>query len=546
MTFSLDEKNSARNQRLTFRLPVEVRLLHASPRPLDNAVAAAMTCYSDTLLTADDLTEDQPVRRRREVVAKRTFEAGHNTVQQHNTFQFAITGISRYAVWSFLHNHPFYNSEQVSQRYVPVNTERVVVPPLSPEGRKIFEEAVRDAAGTYRLLGDLLYPTAERFYRELFPGRSRALDSPPDEKGRGRRWRREIHKRVLEVARYVLPIAVEAHLHHTISGLTLHRYRRLMTQVSCPEEIRSLVQGMIEEVERHDPSFFLVRHDPLPLEQTPEYRLLLRFSSERHPFGTADDWIRDFDSMLGRYRSLLISPTKSPLSLITNAVRSVLALDSEQLDEELAMRWAVDPAVNPNLTDSLGLAHHDPFSRALMHAHFTFLKKLSLTADAQDQRHRCVPGTRPLLQRHFRPHRPDFIVPVLIKKCPEAEEVYRNFMRRLWNSAGRLLDLDEPLSSVLYLLPNAFPVRFCESGDLLSLRHKWSLRLCLNAQEEIWYASRDEVEQVGQLVPEIRPYLLPPCGIRFRANIAPFCPEGSGYCGIPLWRRELQETERIL
>jgi len=36
--------------------------------------------------------------------------------------------------------------------------------------------------------------------------------------------------------------------------------------------------------------------------------------------------------------------------------------------------------------------------RALSHAHYTFRKRLSHTADSQDQRHRMVPGSRPLLQ----------------------------------------------------------------------------------------------------------------------------------------------------
>ena len=48
----------------------------------------------------------------------------------------------------------------------------------------------------------------------------------------------------------------------------------------------------------------------------------------------------------------------------------------------------------------------------------------------------------------------------------------------------------------LYLLPNAVAVRFTESASLIDLRHKHAMRLCYNAQEEIWKASRDEAEQV--------------------------------------------------
>src|SRR5256886_11214845 len=40
---------------------------------------------------------------------------------------------------------------------------------------------------------------------------------------------------------------------------------------------------------------------------------------------------------------------------------------------------------------------HAPIMRALQHANYTFAKKISHTADSQDQRHRMVPGSRPLL-----------------------------------------------------------------------------------------------------------------------------------------------------
>ena len=108
------------------------------------------------------------------------------------------------------------------------------------------------------------------------------------------------------------------------------------------------------------------------------------------------------------------------------------------------------------------------------------------------------------------------------------------------------MHLARRLKSVLYLLPNAFQVRFYETGDLASLRHKWAMRLCYNAQEEIWKASCDEVEQVRDLFPRIGRWLLPPCGIRNRARTAPACPEGAAYCGVPAWRLDVSEYKRLI
>ena len=65
--------------------------------------------------------------------------------------------------------------------------------------------------------------------------------------------------------------------------------------------------------------------------------------------------------------------------------------DAEAIDRLL------NPARNPYRLETLNIGVHAPMMRALQHANFTFAKKISHTADSQDQRHRMVPGSRPLL-----------------------------------------------------------------------------------------------------------------------------------------------------
>ncbi len=93
-----------------------------------------------------------------------------------------------------------------------------------------------------------------------------------------------------------------------------------------------------------------------------------------------------------------------------------------------------------------------------------------------------------------------------------------------------------------YLLPNAKAIRLVESGSLLHLLHKWTMRTCFNAQEEIYQASMEEVEQVRAALPELARYIGPPCYVR--AGIAtPICTEGSHFCGIKVWQ-EFPNIER--
>jgi thymidylate synthase ThyX len=92
-----------------------------------------------------------------------------------------------------------------------------------------------------------------------------------------------------------------------------------------------------------------------------------------------------------------------------------------------------------------------------------------------------------------------------------------------------------PLEKALYLLPNAKALRFHETGSLLYLAHKWVMRTCFNAQEEIYCASMDELAQVRALHPRLVRHMGPPCVIR-HGLITPTCTEGEHFCGVPVWR----------
>jgi len=100
--------------------PPKVRLVNAFERPFENVVATARTCYSSKGIVTEDQASARPERR--DALAKSIYAAGHHTTFQHAHFQFAIENVSRQFLWSFLHSHPFYNSEQVSQRYVEVRS----------------------------------------------------------------------------------------------------------------------------------------------------------------------------------------------------------------------------------------------------------------------------------------------------------------------------------------------------------------------------------------------------------------------------------------
>ncbi len=512
-----------------------VRLENYFQQPYNLAIATARTCYSSQVISTEEVGRDEKTRAQRDRIAESIYRAGHHTTIQHPTFQFVLEKVSRQFIWSFLHAHPFYNSEQVSQRYVEVKPEHFTIPPLNEPARTIYLKTVHFQMEAYHKLSELVEPTVAREYQRLFPQRDLS----------DKRWKGAVKKRCQEVARYCLPVATHAHLYHTISGVTLHRYWRLCQQFDTPLEQRLVIQKMVDEVSKIDPEFMTLAHEPIPLEETLEYQAFSGFHQSLIN-GASTAFLDEFDQQLGGYTSKLVDYKVHAQDTMAQAVRSVLGLSADQLSNAQAVQLVLDPARNRYLSDDLTLTTLSKLTRTMVHPHFTFKKKLSHTADSQDQRHRMVPGSRPILASHFVSHHPDHIVPVLIKATPLAHEYYQETMADIWQAIDQLLNVGTPHEFALYLLPNAFPIRFEESGDLLHFHHKWVQRLCYTAQEEIWNTCREEVLQVKERFPLIGGYLQAPCWPRSQAGIRPYCPEGDRFCGVAVWKLPLEQYQRLI
>jgi len=224
----------------------EVRLRNWFDRPYDDAISAARTCYSPRVIEADEITE-----RQRSSIGPLTFDGGHHTVFQHATFEFALSGVSRQLVWSFLHGFPFYNTEQQSQRYVRLDEVAAHVPPaLAEPERALYEASIEASWSAYRELTARLQPVTLRRLSELWrlPARKSVAF--------GRSVAREAEKKAIETARYVIPIACHTAMVYTVSGLVLHRLRRMARVGDVPDEAADVVERMVAEVPRIDPSFF--------------------------------------------------------------------------------------------------------------------------------------------------------------------------------------------------------------------------------------------------------------------------------------------------
>src|SRR6202008_4160237 len=248
-----------------------------------------------------------------------------------------------------------------------------------------------------------------------------------------------------------------------------------------------------------------------PLEELPEFANRPAVvheddhSAQSNGTGAAtssgEAFAREFDVKLAGRASKLIDYSPNSPRIAAEAFRAVLGLTESQCADSEAIDRLLNPARNTYRLETLNVGVHAPIMRALQHANYTFAKKISHTADSQDQRHRMVPGSRPLLTLADT-REPDYITPMLLANNPHAKEVYDHAMRDAWSAKNELLDRGVSPEIALYLLPNAKSIRLYESGSLLHLIHKWTMRTCFNAQEEIYQASMDELAQLREVHPE--------------------------------------------
>lgn len=509
---------------------------HFKNKTSTTTLAAARTCYSKKLIDMRAARRWASPEEEWEARAKEQLEdlreAGHLTTMKHSAFLFSLQDVSRHFLWSFLHSHPFYNSEQVSQRYVAVKEGNFVIPPMQGAALDEYITMIKKMEAGYFRLQELLVESISGEYYKRFPGHAQHPE----------KWKTDISKRVLEAARYVLPVATTAFLYHTISGLTLLRYSEMMQQSDTPTETRAVVSAMLEEVRKIDPEFVALA-GTIPLEATTEYNVLNAFPRNA---GDTEQFKKEFDIGLEGKVSKMTSWQMGAEETLASAVREVFGLPKARVSDDDAIDLVLNPAKNAYLGNMLDVHTLSKLDHALETVTYGFMKKLSHTADSQDQRHRTIAGPRGIVDAQLSKE-PDCIWPTIFYQNPKIMEFAESLAREAWDTMHSLQAKGVPAEFAQYVLPNATTVRLRESGSLLNLMLKFGKRLCYTAQEEIWRASLAEAKQIADLHPRIGKHFFAPCELREQAGTKPACPEGKRYCGIPVWRfKGLEDYQRVI
>ena len=344
----------------------------------------------------------------------------------------------------------------------------------------------------YQQVAASLFPSVREEYFDRRPARRQKADEHET----------AIRRLCLEDARYLLPQSVKANLYHTVSALTLLRYLRLAKRYEFADETTELCRQMLDCVLEVDPLF------DKDVERVED---------------SEDPWALDEEGDLPWEIDSARMAIKNAYSMLLDVSGAI------DLDDPLLV-GAIDPAENSILLDNLGLQAMDRRTQITEFVHFTFLKALSLTADAQSQRHRAIRRYQTALPDVF-PSPERIRTPVKVARCETTRRLYEDHVSEI-TLRGRSLHSVDP-APIHYTLPNGFVTHFIETGSLAGFAHRWKMRLCLLAQDEIRQAAEEEVRDVMGLG-ELQG-IGAPCHIRHRGGVRPPCPEGDRFCGVRVW-----------
>ena len=299
-----------------------------------------------------------------------------------------------------------------------------------------------------------------------------------------------------EMARYLLPVGMSAYLYHTVNIVTLLRY--IAVAPYLPEaraegmEFAALIERNLLEID--DSLKPLIDHAKASTTKFPE-----------------------FD----------VAGLKSKI----NAQSGVQVYD---------VTGDADFDPNENYADVLRTSQMFLDSGVL--GGFSTYIELSFSADAQNQRHRKSPAVRPAIEPHFAKR---YYTPPLIKNNVKALEIYNRAHERMYaffEAQSKLLGFGE----AIYALYNSQLIDIVERNDYSAFHHKAQMRLCYNAQQEIFDIVYEQVKQLQAMGLKGSEKFLPPCTVRAAHGIHPICPEGDRFCGVKVWKLDFSQYERTI
>lgn len=209
---------------------LKVSLLGMTPNALAVIYAACRQCYSAE--RAEKIFSDAicgiPPQEEQERLVKQVIASGHESVIEHVSFTFAISGISR-ACSHQLVRHRIASFSQQSQRYVRADHFNYIIPPTiaaDKELKALYEETMAELQRKYNMIVAKLEKAGVK----------------------GEKARQD--------ARFILPNACETRIVVTMNCRSLLNFFALRCCERAQWEIRALANEMLQICKEKLPAVF--------------------------------------------------------------------------------------------------------------------------------------------------------------------------------------------------------------------------------------------------------------------------------------------------
>jgi thymidylate synthase (FAD) len=192
--------------------------------------AAGRICYLS-------FGDRQSPKTNREYIAH-LIEMGHESVLEHVTWGFVLTGVSRSFSHQMVRHRPGWAFSQLSQQYHDENDATFISPShlsASPVALAAWQNAIA---------------TARSAYREILS----SLDKI--ESGKSAHEKKELRRAVYSAARSVLPNATETKLFASANARAIRHFLTVRGALLGDEEMRRVSAAILELVKVEAPSLF--------------------------------------------------------------------------------------------------------------------------------------------------------------------------------------------------------------------------------------------------------------------------------------------------
>ncbi len=468
--------------------------------------------------------------RLKDILVINTARGGHLTVFMNELIIFSLYGISRQLTTTFHYLLEYYNTSQSSDRYnyLGEKSEDGRKPRVSlPESLMKYKDKIKpyiiNRWNDYQKLMKLF---ENYIFEKIKNSKNPKYDGMDDEK------LRKIAKKIsTQYARVVFPAASTSSMIFSINIVELSRLWIISKRINFGDEFTDVVDKMYELVRQHIPNIDKI------VEK--EKRNISKFEIIEDSMKNIDfeRYKSEFDELT---KKVLVDGPSSNEELIKKLDTAYFAetgnhIDMNKLKDEIKKFYST----------SFGLQNVSPVLRCLENVHFTFAEEMNQYEFEQSVRHRRVRHFTNLLASALSKN-PEFIMPRLAHKIPEAEKLIRNAMSEAWKLKNSL-EIDD--ADALALLPRGIKYRVIKTSDLKNYLHETILRACLNAQQEINYHKYIEIQKLNEKYPSLKGIFSPRCVFRHELGINPYCPEMDPenkdprkkigrWCGFAMWSKD--------